>query len=235
MARRLLSLALFAAVAVPPAALASVTVTTNAQRPALRVDSRGNAEVSWSAGDARKTLLIPPRGRAVPGGRLTGRDISRAAPGVRIAFQRVVRRTPDGRYWGLQSWRLVRGGAVELRFSRWRGAPTVIELASEPVGRSELLTGRATFHGRGVTGFWRTLEGDPVPHAAVLECFACSGKSGWSWFNSVRTRSGGKFGANVPLRALARRYRASIVGPNIGATLAPDAGAVVATSRAPSP
>ena len=225
---RLLPLTLLAALAAPPAALASVTVTTSAQRPALRVDSRGYAEVGWTSGGARRTLLIPPRGRALPGGRLPGRDVSRAATGVRIAFQRVVRRTPDGRYWGLQSWRLVRGGAVELRFSRWRGAPTEMELTATPVGRSALLTGRATFHGRGVTGAWRTLEGDPVPHAAVLECFACMGKPGWSWFNSVRMRSGGKFGANVPLRARSRRYRATVVGPNIGTTLAPDASAAVA-------
>src|SRR5215210_8322172 len=112
MSARLLPLALLVAVAAPPAALASVTVTTAAQRPALRVDARGNAEVSCTAGGLRKMLLIPPRGRAVPGGRLAGRDVSRAARGVRIAFQRVVRQTPDGRHWGLQSWRLVRGGAV---------------------------------------------------------------------------------------------------------------------------
>ncbi len=229
MKRRALPFALLVAVAAPPTALASVTVTTNAQRPSLRVDSRGYAEVGWTAGGVRRTLLIPPHGPAYPGGRLPGRDVSRAARDVRIPFQRVLRRTPDGRYWGLQSWRLVRGGAVELRFSRWRGAPTAMKLSATPVRRSWLLTGRATFHGRGVTGFWRTLEGDPVPHAAVLECFACMGKRGWSWFNSVRTRSGGKFGANVPTRARARRYRATIVGPNADATLAPDASAVVTT------
>jgi len=179
---RLVSFVLFA-LASPPAALASVTVTTNAQRPSLRVDARGYAEVGWTSGGARQSLLIPPRGRALPGGRLPGRDVTVAAPGVRIPFQRVVRQTPDGRYWGLQSWRLVRGGATELCFSRWRGAATVIELAATPVGRSALLTGRATFHGRAVTGSWRTLEGDAVPHAAVLECLACMGKPGWSWFN----------------------------------------------------
>jgi hypothetical protein len=229
MKRRLLPFALLVGLASTPAALGSVTVTTNAQRPSLRVDSRGYAEVGWTAGGVRRTLLVPPRGQAYPGGRLPGRDVSRAATGVRIAFQRVLRRTPDGRYWGLQSWRVVHGGAVELRFSRWRGAPTEIELSATPVRRSWLLTGRATFHARGVTGSWRTLEGDPVPHAAVLECFACMGKPGWSWFNSVRTRSGGRFGANVPARARARRYRATIVGPNIGTTLGPDASDVVAT------
>jgi len=230
MALRVLPLALAAALVAPAAAVASVTVATTAKRPALRVDAGGYAEVSWSAGGVRRTLLVPPRGSVLPGARLPGRDVSRAARGIEIPFARVIRRTPDGRYWALQSWRLVRRGAVELRFSRWRGAPTAMELTSEPVGASgELLTGRATFHGRGVTGVWRTLEGDAVPEAAVLECF-CAGR-GWSWFNSVRTRSGGKFGANVPSRALARRYRATIVGPNVGTTLAPDASAVVASSR----
>jgi hypothetical protein len=214
----------------PASSAASVTVTTNAQRPALRVDASGYAEVSWSARGVRRTLLIPPRGEALPGGRLPGRDVSRATSALQIPFRRVLRRTPDGRYWALQAWRLVRGGAVELRFSRWRGAPTALELAAEPTGGTELLSGRATFHGRPVTGFWRTLEGAPIRHAAVLECFACLGGAGWAWFNSVRTRGDGTFAATVPPRALASRYRASIVGPNIGATLAPDASAVTASA-----
>jgi hypothetical protein len=218
-----------AALVMPAAATASVTVATNVQRPALRVDSHGYAEVSWTSRGARHTFLIPPRGRGLPGGRLPGRDVSRATSAVKLPFQRVVRRTPDGRYWALQTWRLVRGGAVELRFSRWRGAPTTIELTTEPRGGTELLRGRAAFQGRAVTGYWRTLEGDPVREAAVVECFACRGR-GWTWFNSVRTQRDGTFGATVPLWARAKTYRATIVGPNIGATLAPDASAVAPTS-----
>jgi hypothetical protein len=130
----------------------------------------------------------------------------------------------------LQAWRLVRGGAVELRFSRWRGAPTAMELTTEPTGRTELLRGRATFHGRPVTGFWRTLEGTPIRLAAVFECFACLGRRGWSWFGGKRTGAGGTFAATVPPRARAHRYRATIVGPNSGATLAPDASAVALSS-----
>ena len=228
--RSALVLATVALAAAPGSALASVTVTKNAQRPALRVDARGYAEVSWTARGARQTLLIPPRGRALPGGRLPGRDVSRAAGGVPIPFRRVVRRTAAGRYWGLQAWRLVRGGAVELRFSRWRGAPTAMELETEPTGGTELLRGRATFHGRPVTGFWRTLEGTPIRLAAVFECAACLGRPGWSWFGGKRTRADGSFAATVPPRARARRYRATIVGPNIGATLAPDASAVALSS-----
>jgi hypothetical protein len=212
-----------AALATAVPATASVTVTASAQRPALRVDARGYAEVSWTARGARRTLLIPPRGRALPGGRLRGRDVSRATSAVSIPFRRVLRRTPDGRYWALQSWKLTRTGRVELRFSRWRGAPTELELSAEPSGGTYLLRGRATFHGRAVTGFWRTLEGVRIRHATVLECFACRGRSGWTWFNSVRTQSDGTFGATVPHDAHVERYRASIVGPNIGTTLAPDA------------
>jgi hypothetical protein len=223
--RRFLPCLACAALAGAAPAAASVRVTTNAQRPALRVDARGYAEVSWSARGVRRTLLIPPRGRALPGGRLRGPDVSRAAR-VAIPFRRVVRRTRDGRYWALQSWKLTRSGAVELRFSRWRGAPTELELAAEPSGGTHLLRGRVTFHGRAVTGFWRTLEGTPIRHAAVLECFACRGRSGWTWFNSVRTQRDGAFGATVPHDAHAPRYRATIVGPNIGWTLAPDASAV---------
>jgi hypothetical protein len=223
------------AVASPAMAAASVTVTKNAQRPALRVDARGYAEVSWSAGGARRTLLIPPRGRALPGGRLASRDVSRATSAVAIPFRRALRQTPDGRYWALQSWRLVRGGPVELRFSRWRGAPTRMELGVHSVGLRQVLHGRATFRGRAVTGFWRTLEGTRIRHAAVLECFMCFGSSGWAWFNSVRTATDGSFGATVPPTARVGRYRASIVGPNLGATLAPDASAIAEASGPPPP
>jgi hypothetical protein len=110
--------------------------------------------------------------------------------------------------------------------------PRSWKVAAEPSGDTYLLRGRATFHGRPVTGFWRTLEGTPIRHAAVLECFACRGRPGWTWFNSVRTQADGAFGATVPHDAHVQRYRASIVGPNIGTTLAPDASAVAV---APAP
>lgn len=227
-----IAISALALVAPAAPAVASVTVTTNAQRPALRVDARGYAEVSWIARGERRRLLIPPRGRALPGGRLRGRDVSRPSTAFRLPFQRALRRTPDGRYWALQSWKLTRRGRVELRFSRWRGAPTELEVAAEPSGDTYLLSGRATFHGRPVTGFWRTLEGTPIRHAAVLECFACRGQSGWTWFNSVRTQTDGAFGATVPHDAHVQRYRASIVGPNIGTTLAPDASAIAVAPAA---
>src|SRR3954447_1064191 len=133
------------ALAAPAAASASITVATNVQRPALRVDAQGNAEVSWSSGGSRQYLLVPPTGRFLPGRRLSGPDVSRATTAVSLPYRRGLRRTPDGRLWALQTWRVAFSKAVELRFSRWHGAPTQITLAARPSARTELLQGRATF------------------------------------------------------------------------------------------
>ena len=97
-------------------------------------------------------------------------------------------------------------------------------------GHTELLRGRVTFHGRPVSGYWRTLEGTPIRHTAVFECFACLGKPGWTWFDARPTRSNGTFAMTVAPRAIASRYRATMPGPNIGSTLAPDASAVAVSS-----
>jgi hypothetical protein len=228
---RFLLAALAAVLVTAPAADASVAVATGVQRASLRVDTHGNAEVAWSARGVRRTVLVPARGSLLPGGRLSGRDVSRAAAGVAIPFARTVRRTPDGRLWALQAWPVARGGPLELRFSRWRGTPTEMTLAARPTGATELLEGQATFQGRPVTGYWRTAAGTPIRLAAALDCFACFGNAaGWTRFTSVRTRPDGSFAATVPLSGRGPRYRATIVGPNIGATLAPDASATAETS-----
>jgi hypothetical protein len=104
-----------------PAAAGSITVAENAAKPSLRVDASGNSEVSWSAGGVRRTLLVPPGGRVLPGGRLAGADVSRAAPTAGVPFARVVRAGRDGWTYALQVWRVLPGGPVELRFARWRG------------------------------------------------------------------------------------------------------------------
>src|SRR3954466_3353992 len=41
-------------------AVASVTVTKGAGSPTLKVDARGDAEVDWTSGGARQSLLLPP-------------------------------------------------------------------------------------------------------------------------------------------------------------------------------
>ncbi len=58
-------------------ARASISIAENVARPALRVDARGNAEVSWSSGGTRRTLLIPATGLYLPGGHISTKDVSR--------------------------------------------------------------------------------------------------------------------------------------------------------------
>src|SRR3954470_4810477 len=111
------------ALAAPAAAAASITVATNVQRPALRVDAQGNAEVSWSSGGSRQYLLVPPTGRFLPGRRLSGPAVSRATTAVSLPYRRVLRRTPDGWLWALQTWRVAFSKAGEVPVSRWRGSP----------------------------------------------------------------------------------------------------------------
>ena len=211
--------------AAPAAAAGSITVATNVQRPALRVDAKGNAEVSWSAGGSRRYLLVPSTGRFLPGGRLPGRDVSRPATDVTLPYRRVLRRTPDGRLWALQTWQVAFSKAVELRFSRWRGAPTQITLAAMPSGRTEVLGGRATFQGRPVTGTSPTNAGTPILHSGFFDCSGCGG-AGWTRWGAKRTAANGSFAITVPLSRRGSQYRVSIAGPNRGATLAPDAAAV---------
>jgi hypothetical protein len=222
---RALFVVLLAAATAGPAA-GSIAVAYDAQRPALRVDSRGNAEVSWTAGGARRYLLVPPRGRVLPGARLSGRDVSRAAGAPRLPFQRVLRRTPDGRLWGLQTWRATARGPVELHFSRWRGAPTRVTFTVTET----VLEGSADFQGRAVTGFSPTPEGKRLRHYAFVDCLGCGGTRTWKRLAAVRTRANGSFRLFVRPAWRGSRYRVTVAGPNRGTTFAPIASAVASRS-----
>ena len=208
-------------VAAAGSAAASLSVATNVQRPGLRVDARGWAEVSWTAGGTRRYLLIPPAGRVLPGGRLRGRDVSRAVTSVRIPFRKVVRRTPDGRYWALQVWRVRPGSPVELRFSRWRGRPTklVIE-AVEPSANGYLVRGRATFAGRPIPLWSATPEGKRLRSYAYIDRMT---SAGWRRVGGVAVRADGTFRRFVAATGGRRRFRALLPGPNLKAAWAPDA------------
>lgn len=208
---------------------ASITVGTNVQRPALRVDARGNAEVSWTAGGVRRYLLVPPTGRVFPGRRLPGRDVSVGTTSVSLPFRRVLRRTPDGRLWALQTWRIRPGGPVELRFARWRGAPPRVTAETRPQFQGELLTGSATFAGRPVPVFSPTPEGKRIRSYAYVDRW---NGTGWSRIAGAATRANGTFRLFIGAGALAVRYRTVLPGPNVGATLAPDVvSAAVPSSR----
>jgi hypothetical protein len=227
--------ALGAVLALPGAASGSIWVADNAQRPALQVDARGYAEVSWTAGGARHTLLVPPRGRLLPGARLSGSDVSRALE-LKLPLARAVRRTPDGRRWALQAWRPRQGGPVELHFSRWRGSPTALTLETGCCRfESEFLHGRASFQGRPVFGTSPTPEGKRLRAYAYIECFACpASPRGWGQIVGVSPRRDGTFSARLRLAWRAKRYRATIAGPNRGTTLAPDMRAFASVGPLPA-
>ena len=218
------------ALAVATGASASITLGTNPQRPALRVDGRGNAEVSWTAGGVRRFVFVPPTGRVYPGRRLAAVDISRSSNVVALPFLRVLRRTPDGRLWALQTWRVQPGGPVELRFARWRGSPPKVTVVSEARFEGERVTGRATFAGRPVPLYSPTPEGKRIRSYAYVDRAATSG---WSRVAGVATRADGSFRLFIPAGKLGARYRAVLPGPNIGVTLAPDAASAPVPSSRP--
>jgi hypothetical protein len=230
MARVCILVGSLASLALAASASASITLGTNAQRPALRVDARGNAEVSWTAGGVRRYVFVPPTGRVYPGRRLAARDVSRSSTAVALAFRRVLRRTPDGRLWALQTWRVRPGGPVELRFSRWRGAPPKVTLAAEQRFEGDLLTGRATFAGRAVPLYSPTPEGKRIRSFVYVDRATTSG---WSRVSGVSTQADGSFRLYVPPQSLGLRYRALLPGPNIGTTLAPDAASAPVLSATP--
>ena len=146
----------------------------------------------------------------------------------------MLRRTPDGRLWALQSWQ-PGDGPVQLRFSRWRGTPTRLlasVIGGEGVPRPRLL-GQATFDGRPVTGTSPTPGGKPVRHFVWIECFGCTGELGWSDIAGVAPAASGTFSLLLRPGWIAPRYRVSVTGPNGGTTYAPDASVIAEQTGIP--
>lgn len=205
-------------------ATASITIGYDASSPVLKVDAKGNAEVDWTEHGARKTMLVPSTGRYLPNGHISDRDVSKPASGVTLPYLRVLRRTPDGRLWALQSWPVQPNGPVELRLSRWKGEPTAVR-ATVDGGR---LTGTATFQGHGVFGFSPTTAGTPIRLYAWVDCWRCEGASGWHRLIGVRlTEPDGTFSLFLKPAWQSSRYRVTVPGPNRGTLYAPDAAVVV--------
>jgi len=207
----------------------SISIATNVVRPALRVDALGNAEVSWSSGGVRRTLLIPAVGRYLPGGRISSADVSRPTTISGLPYAKVTRRGPGGMLYALQTWRVEAAGPVELHFSRWKGSRTTVTLDAEPASGSERLIGRAQFQGKPVAGYYRTNAGIRYRSFAFLDCFACP-KPAWRRIAGIAPRADGTFRLLVPAGFGGTRYRVTIAGPNLGRTLAPDASAIITSS-----
>jgi hypothetical protein len=212
---------------VAPSAAASIVVATNAQRPALRVDANGNAEVSWTNGGRRQTLLIPARGATLPGVRLAGADVSRPVRGPAIPLVRVLRVGRGGWYYALQTWQPVPTAPAELHFARWRGSPTNARMTVHRSVASDVVTGTVTFAGKPIPTSWDGPDGNVVHAFVFLDSLV---DSGWKRVGGVAPGHDGAYQEVVPYNLVGERFRATIEGPNIGATYAPDA-----TAFAPAP
>jgi hypothetical protein len=213
-----------AALVLAPAAAASITVATNASQPALLVDGRGNAEVSWTAGGQRHTLLVPESGRVRPGVHLAAPDVAKPLKAPEVPFAKVIVVGPDGWKLALQSWQVVPGGPVELRFARWSGAGTVAHLAAKKTSTGVLLTGKLTLNGRPVPTTSRTPEGKVLRQYAYIDVAA---GGSWKRIGGVAVRADGTFRRLAPHGT---RFRVVAPGPHVDKTYAPDAVATASVS-----
>jgi hypothetical protein len=213
-------------IAAVPAARASIFIGSDVAAPRLAVDSSGTAQITWTQAGAKESVIVPMKGKLYHGGSLTGADVSRPAAGVRLPLAVAVRRGPGGTLYALQRWQVQPGGPVDLHLARWTGPPTTIQLETD--GRR--LTGSAEFQGKPVTGFTSTLEGKRLRIYVYLDCLGCPGASGWSRMIGAAPKADGTFAVLLRPSWVGRRYRATISGPNLGTTFAPDAQVAIAAA-----
>jgi hypothetical protein len=204
-------------------AAASVWVTNSGQQAVLLVDAKGDIGVSWTQAGSRVNLVVPLHGQ-VYHAQLPGPDVSRPTTVPGLSFTPKVRKTPAGWLVALQTWE-VAGQPRALHVARWKGTPTKLTLNLD----GTRLRGQASFQGKPVTGFSPTPAGKQVRIYVDIDCFGCPGSPhGWKSTAIVATRSDGSFAVFLRSSWHGSRYRAAIAGPNLGATLAPDAQAFVA-------
>jgi hypothetical protein len=219
--RRVLAgtLVLLAACALDQPARASVGVASDAGSPRLKVDAKGNAEISYTSEGERKTVLVPIKGAVLPGGRIATADVSKAAKKPALPNMKVLRRGPGGWIYALQTWP-ARGGPVELRFSRWKGAPTKLTFTARNVRRGISLQGRVTVAGKPIPIRSR-VPGGMFQREYVYLDQRIAGQ--WKILGGVAVKRNGSYQRVVYLAGpTGSRFRASVAGPNVGTTYAPD-------------
>lgn len=221
-AARLAALLAVAGLCLGPAAAsapASVGIGSGASRVRLSVDAAGDALVTWSQGGQPESVLLSASGGLSHATVLPGPDVSKPATAAGLADLAALRRTPDGRLWALQEVQLGAGSAVELELARWQGAPTALTLSTD----GTRLHGTVTFRGSPVSSLSPTPGGKEQRIYVYIDCFGCPGKPGWSPMLGVAPLANGSFTVYLRPGWKGSRYRATVDGPNLGATLAPAA------------
>ena len=223
--RMLLTLGTLAALALPTAAEASIKVAGNAHDATLRVNVRGVATVTYTKAGRRMSAVVSTRGRIRWNRRAPGRDVTFPTSAVSLPMLVTLRQGPTGRFWALQAWRRLRHGPVELRLSRWRGAPTRLQLWTYCCKwRSEIVRGRATFHGRPIFGYRSTRQGVPLDGLGRNVYIDSYRRGRWIRLMGILThRPTGRFGLWIRRYWRGSQYRGKMVGPNWGRMLGPDA------------
>src|ERR671930_130165 len=233
MRRPLFAVVILAALVVPGRAAASIMVASWARTPTLKVMAGGAAEVDWTSGGRRHSVVIYRNGARRYGAHLKGRDVSFPTTAVSVPLALAVRQTPNGSFWALQAWRRLRTGPLELRFSRWQGVATTLTLQAVCCKwRSENVVGQATFHGRPFCGGHATSTGVPLDRFGRNVYLDTLRGGAWRRMMGILThRNTGRFSLWIRPNWLGTAYRGTIIGPNWGWTLGPDAQAVTHTSR----
>ena len=214
-------------------AAASVEVGVGEGNVTLRVDSVGTPRSRWDSAGARRSLVIARDGSFHYGAGLSGPDVSHAAGAVRLPWEVTVRQTPDGSFYAVQAWRRLDTGPVELRFSRWQGAPTTLLLSVVCCKWGSVnLEGSASFHGKPIFGYSATPQGaplDPFGRNVYLDSFRAGH---WQRMMGILThRPTGTFSLWIRANWAGTSYRGTIPGPNWGWTLAPDAAATATATK----
>ncbi|HEY7197258.1 MAG TPA: hypothetical protein VH306_08725 [Gaiellaceae bacterium] len=207
-------------------AAASVKVGSSARKATLKVTSAGYAEVIYvTNGGKWRHVLIRPNGSLRFGGHTNRKNVAYRTTGVKLPLRAQVYRTPNGTFYALQRWRRLVGRPVELRFSRWQGAPTRLNLRTVCCKwSSERVMGNVTYHGKGVWGTNNTPTGAPKDGKG-RNVYLDSRRNGhWKRMMGILTHP--KTGwYRLWIRPYWRggMYRGAVIGPNWGRTFAPDA------------
>ena len=219
----------------PSLASGSVLIAEDARKPSFKVAANGDAEVSWKdKSGKRQTLLVPMKGRVLPGAKIEGKNVAKKSSKWKLPFKPILRKGPKGFFYALQTWRPRPGNAPELRLSRWKGAPTQLRIEAALNKDKESVSGSVVFRNKPVFGKSPTPAGQKLQLFVLIDCFDCPKANGSGWgriAGRALKAKDGKYALNLLLANQGTRYRAQIAGPNRGLHLGPDVQAIAQSAR----